>query len=82
MERVKGKKKPISLGSVKLSQFKKIINHLENGPLDDPSLSFEFIINAFFPEVPKNMQKNLENEYNRGFREGYAAATQDTVKLP
>ncbi len=86
MQRVKGKKRPISLGSIPLSKFKRIVDSLENGPIADPMISFEFICRSFFPEVPKNMANNLAAQYDLGFRDGYAegrkAALEDTKKLP
>ena len=84
MKKVKGKKKPVdyNLGSVKLSEVKKMIASLEAGPLEDPDLTFSFLVNSLFKEVPKNMERNLKNEYDRGFREGYAAASNELVKLP
>jgi len=83
MKRAKGKK-PVDydLGGVHLSEVKKMIASLEAGPLDDPYLTFTFLINSLFKEVPKNMERNLRKEYDRGFREGYAAALEETVKLP
>lgn len=82
---IKQNKDTVFKTTVPLSSVKRMVKQLEKSPLKKPELTFEFFINSFFPEVSQNMLNNLKAEYEKGFKEGYAAAmeeNQKTVKLP
>lgn len=71
-----------SLGSVKCSQIEKALASIKRGPVPDPDITFEFMMSSLFPNVVRNVENNLKREYDRGFREGYAAASDMYEKLP
>lgn len=70
----------ISLGSAKIDSIMIALEKLKKLQLDE--VTFEFIINSFFQDVPINMINNLQKEYDRGYKEGYYDAKELFVKLP
>jgi len=70
----------ISLGSVAIEDVIGVLQKMSE--FDVKEVSFEFIINSFFPQVPINMLNNLQKEYDRGYKEGYYAAKELFYKLP
>ncbi len=70
----------ISLGSAKIDSIMIALEKLKELQLDE--VTFEFIINSFFQEVPINMINNLQKEYDRGYKEGYYDAKELFYKLP
>lgn len=70
----------ISLGSAKIDSIITALEKLKELQLDE--VTFEFIINSFFQEVPINMINNLQKEYDRGYKEGYYDAKELFYKLP
>lgn len=71
-----------SLGSVKLSEIQTMIDRIARGPVKDPDISFELIMNGLFPDIIRNVLNNLKSEYERGYREGYHDAEKLMSKLP
>lgn len=70
----------ISLGSAKIDSIMIALEKLKELQLDE--VTFEFIINSFFQDVPINMINNLQKEYDRGYKEGYYDAKELFYKLP
>lgn len=70
----------ISLGSAKIDSIIIALEKLKELQLDE--VTFEFIINSFFQDVPINMINNLQKEYDRGYKEGYYDAKELFYKLP
>lgn len=62
-----------SLGSIKLSRLKVIIEAVEKHNHDDidMDLNAEFLIPSCFPELWKNFQENVSRQYTLGYIEGY-----------
>ena len=62
-----------SLGSIKLSRLKSIIEAVEKHSHDDIDLdiSAEFLIPSCFPEIWKNFQENISRQYTFGYIAGY-----------
>ena len=62
-----------SLGSIKLSRLKAIIEAVEKHNHDDidMDLSAEFLIPSCFPELWKNFQNNINHQHTLGYIEGY-----------
>lgn len=71
-----------SLGITTLARIKKIIGAVElhkNGKDDeDVDVTMEFIVGSLFPELFKNFQAKIADEYQRGFREGYDCGIEAT----
>lgn len=65
-----------SLGSIKLSKLEKIIEavkkHYEETPerFEEIELSAEFLIPSCFPELYKNFQNNMKDQYTKGYIQG------------
>lgn len=62
-----------SVGSVKLSKIKSIIEAVEKHNHDDidMDISAEFLIPSCFPEIWKNFQNNISHQYTLGYIAGY-----------
>ena len=62
-----------SVGSVKLSKIKNIIEAVEKHNHDDidMDISAEFLIPSCFPEIWKNFQNNVAHQYTLGYIAGY-----------
>lgn len=58
----------MSLAGTKLSKIKKLIAQVEKiSNVEDPTLSFEFLIGSLYPEVYGNVQEALRGACIRGY---------------
>lgn len=68
------------IATVKLSRLEKVIDsvklHSKEGI--DTDVGFEFLMNSLFPELMKNLENNMHNEYMRGFQEALALMREET----
>ena len=63
--------------NVHISDLERMVNKFKtNTDLEDCELSFEFILNCFFPTVWNNIQKEMSRQYTLG----YIAGTKDAEK--
>lgn len=61
----------MSLAGTKLSKIKKLIAQVEKiSDVDDPTLSFEFLIGSLYPEVFGNVQEAIRNARTQGYIDG------------
>ncbi len=70
----------ISLGSANIDSIITALEKMKQMQFDE--VTFEFIINSFFQQVPINMINTLQKEYDRGYKEGYYDAKELFYKLP
>ena len=60
----------MSLAGTKLSKIKKLIAQVEKiSDVDDPTLSFEFLIGSLYPEVYGNVQETIRYARTQGYIE-------------
>lgn len=58
----------MSLAGTKLSKIKKLIDQVEKiSDVDDPTLSFEFLIGSLYPEVYGNVQETIRYARTQGY---------------
>ena len=58
----------MSLAGTKLSKIKKLIAQVEKiSNVDDPTLSFEFLIGSLYPEVYGNVQETIRYARTQGY---------------
>lgn len=58
----------MSLAGTKLSKIKKLIAQVEKiSDVDDPTLSFEFLIGSLYPEVYGNVQETIRYARTQGY---------------
>ena len=58
----------MSLAGTKLSKIKKLIAQVEKiSDVDDPTLSFEFLIGSLYPEVYGNVQETIRYARTAGY---------------
>ena len=58
----------MSLAGTKLSKIKKLIAQVEKiSDIDDPTLSFEFLIGSLYPEVYGNVQETIRYARTQGY---------------
>lgn len=58
----------MSLAGTKLSKIKKLIAQVEKiSDVDDPTLSFEFLIGSLYPEVYGNVQETIRYAHTQGY---------------
>ena len=61
----------MSLAGTKLSKIKKLIAQVEKiSDIEDPVVSFEFLIGSFYPEVFGNVQETIRNARIQGYIDG------------
>lgn len=61
----------MSLAGTKLSKIKKLIAQVEKiSDVDDPTLSFEFLIGSLYPEVYGNVQETIRYARTQGYIDG------------
>ena len=67
---------PDSYGKVKYAQVKaaldQIAEHYQDNPerLDDVDISFEYLVGSFFPNIVKNIQAAMSQQYINGYIQG------------
>ena len=67
---------PDSYGKVKYAQVKaaldQIAEHYQDNPerLDDVDISFEYLVGSFFPNIVKNIQSAMSQQYINGYIQG------------
>lgn len=76
----------MSLAGTKLSKIKKLIAQVEKiSDVDDPTLSFEFLIGSLYPEVYGNVQETIRYARTQGYidasLDNYREDTQRDMKL-
>lgn len=65
-----------SLGSIKLEKLERIIESIKNYYKDTPKrfedieISAEFLIPSCFPQLYKNFQNNIKDQYTKGYMQG------------
>ena len=58
----------MSLAGTKLSKIKKLIAQVEKiSDVEDPTLSFEFLIGSLYPEVYGNVQETIRYAHTQGY---------------
>ena len=58
----------MSLAGTKLSKIKKLIAQVEKiSDVEDPKLSFEFLIGSLYPEVYGNVQETIRYAHTQGY---------------
>ena len=63
--------------NVHISDLERMVNKFKaNTDLEDAEVSFEFILNCFFPTVWNNIQKEMSHQYTLG----YIAGTKEAEK--
>ena len=61
----------MSLAGVKLSRIKKLLTQVEKiSDVEDPTVSFEFLIGSLYPEVYGNVQEAIRDARTKGFIDG------------
>lgn len=61
----------MSLAGTKLSKIKKLIAQVEKiSDIEDPVVSFEFLIGSLYPEVFGNVQETIRNARIQGYIDG------------
>lgn len=61
----------MSLAGTKLSKIKKLIAQIEKiSDIEDPVVSFEFLIGSLYPEVFGNVQEAIRNARIQGYIDG------------
>lgn len=61
----------MSLAGVKLSRIKKLLTQVEKiSDIEDPTVSFEFLIGSLYPEVYGNVQEAIRDARTKGFIDG------------
>lgn len=67
---------PDSYGKVKYTQVKaaldQIAEHYQDNPerLNDVDISFEYLVGSFFPNIVKNIQSAMSQQYINGYIQG------------
>lgn len=67
---------PDSYGKVKYAQVKaaldQIAEHYQDNPerLNDVDISFEYLVGSFFPNIVKNIQAAMSQQYINGYIQG------------
>ena len=67
---------PDSYGKVKYAQVKaaldQIAEHYQDNPerLNDVDISFEYLVGSFFPNIVKNIQSAMSQQYINGYIQG------------
>ena len=67
---------PDSYGKVKYAQVKaaldQIAEHYQDNPerLDGVDISFEYLVGSFFPNIVKNIQSAMSQQYINGYIQG------------
>lgn len=67
---------PDSYGKVKYAQVKaaldQIAEHYQDNPerLNDVDISFEYLVGSFFPNIVKNIQSTMSQQYINGYIQG------------
>ena len=67
---------PDSYGKVKYAQVKaaldQIAEHYQDNPerLNDVDISFEYLVGSFFPNIVKNIQSAMSQQYINGYVQG------------
>lgn len=66
----------MSLAGTKLSKIKKLIAQVEKiSDVDDPTLSFEFLIGSLYPEVYGNVQETIRYARTQGYIDAFLEAS-------
>ena len=66
----------MSLAGTKLSKIKKLIAQVEKiSDIDDPTLSFEFLIGSLYPEVYGNVQETIRYARTQGYIDAFLDAS-------
>ena len=64
-----------TLGVTTLARINKILDairlHQKDKDDEDVEITMEFLVGSLFPELFKNFQQKLSEEYQRGFMDGY-----------
>jgi hypothetical protein len=64
-----------TLGVTTLARINKILDavklHSKDKDEESVEITMEFLVGSLFPELFKNFQAKISEEYQRGFREGY-----------
>lgn len=53
--------------SIPLEQFRRALDKIENEVGDGATLSFEFFMASFFPDIFTNIQNELKRQYTLGY---------------
>ena len=71
----------MSLAGTKLSKIKKLIAQVEKiSDVDDPTLSFEFLIGSLYPEVYGNVQETIRYARTQGYIDASLDASLDDYR--
>ena len=66
----------MSLAGTKLSKIKKLIAQVEKiSDVEDPTLSFEFLIGSLYPEVYGNVQETIRYARTQGYIDAFLDAS-------
>lgn len=66
----------MSLAGTKLSKIKKLIAQVEKiSDVEDPTLSFEFLIGSLYPEVYGNVQETIRYAHTQGYINAFLDAS-------
>lgn len=64
-----------TLGITTLARIEKIIDavklHQKDKDAEDVEITMEFLVGSLFPELFKNFEAKIADEYQRGFMDGY-----------
>ena len=64
-----------TLGITTLARINKILDavklHQKDKADEDVEITMEFLVGSLFPELFNNFQHNMNEEYHRGFKDGY-----------
>lgn len=71
----------MSLAGTKLSKIKKLIAQVEKiSDVDDPTLSFEFLIGSLYPEVYGNVQETIRYARTQGYIDASLSANREDIQ--
>ena len=71
-----------TLGITTLARIEKILEavklHQKDKDAEDVEITMEFLVGSLFPELFKNFEAKIADEYQRGFRDGYDCGIEAT----
>ena len=71
----------MSLAGTKLSKIKKLIAQVEKiSDVEDPTLSFEFLIGSLYPEVYGNVQETIRYARTQGYIDASLSNTREDIQ--
>lgn len=70
-----------SLDKTKLSRVQKVLDSIRAANvIEDPDVTFEYLVGSCFPTIFQNVQSALNEEHTLGYMEGYKDGQKLTSK--